>query len=333
VKGKISIDNRETSKTKLSNFVKMSFLKILIYFLIVLQVSFTMEIQFECVYKYADNNAQLCQISGGERIPSNLKKISFYTYSGYNGLTEDGFGVDEKEVRKIWIYYTPMKVLVPRIFSEIVRTFPKIEIIRIHVSLIQVIKPGTFQTPSQLSQISFLHNNIETVRNGTFDGLEKTLIYAKIYACKTKHIESGVFTDLKKLEVLILTGNELTSLEKNLFANLGELRTLGLSRNKFKVLHHGYFRKNFKLDNIKFGGNQIEAISPKFFAGVFMPTLISFRYNPCNYRNETFNSQSDALDGLQICIENYREKYSKGSKMKISSFWLLFSLLIVAKTM
>jgi hypothetical protein len=308
----------------------MSQHKIFICFLIALQGTFASEINLQCWYKNAPDKGQTCQIIDKTRITSNVKKISFY---GAKRTHEDDVTVDyevnESLVDEIQIYYTPIKVFVPQLFSSIVSKFPKTKTIRVYSSQIQEIKPGTFQTRSEVANLFLYHNNIETVRNGSFDGLEEILAVLKIHSCNTNHIESGVFTDLKKLEVLILTGNELTSLEKNLFANLGELKRLELSRNKFKVLHHGYFRKNFKLDNIKFGGNQIEAISPKFFAGIFMPTLISFRYNPCNYRNETFNSQSDALDGLQNCIENYREKYSKGSKMKISSFWLLFSFIVV----
>ena len=83
--------------------------------------------------------------------------------------------------------------------------------------------------------ISLYHNNLRTLKAGTFQGLV-AVKYLWINKNKINSIEDNTFSKLKELVSLQLSGNDLETLNQGMFYGLSSLRVLYLEGNDLKHL-------------------------------------------------------------------------------------------------
>ena len=84
---------------------------------------------------------------------------------------------------------------------------------------------------------------------------------------------------LTNLETLVLTGNQITSIESGDFSGLGYLRELGLAGNKITSIESGDFAGLENLQRLGLNGNQITSIESGDFAGPTNLKYLSLQYN------------------------------------------------------
>ncbi|XP_044140710.1 toll-like receptor 8 [Bufo gargarizans] len=132
----------------------------------------------------------------------------------------------------------------------------KLEQLIIDSNYLCEIPPGL---PDSISMLSFQYNYIFSINRTSFSSikhLRKLNLGRNCYygnKCPGKlDIENGTFTDLKELNVLNLSFNNITSVPQDLPSSLKELH---LSNNRIKVIHRDDFKNLVNLEILYLSGN------------------------------------------------------------------------------
>lgn len=94
----------------------------------------------------------------------------------------------------------------------------------------------------------------------------KDFIWVSFWGNKLKEIPSNTFSDLTKLDKLILGDNNLQSIHADTFSTNIKLRELWLQSNQLETLPRGLFRNNKELTTIYAENNKIATIKVDFLA-------------------------------------------------------------------
>ena len=122
--------------------------------------------------------------------------------------------------------------------------------------------------PSNVTQLSWAHNEIQNISKDSFDGLVDTLEALHLNNNSLQHLQAGVFERLTKLLYLDLRHNMLEKLLCGVFVGLGNLSYLDLYSNKLKGIQPGVFRGLGNLSVLYLHSNKLEEIQPGVFNGL-----------------------------------------------------------------
>ncbi|KAI9530574.1 hypothetical protein NQZ68_000064 [Dissostichus eleginoides] len=93
----------------------------------------------------------------------------------------------------------------------------------------------------------------------------------------------GSFKKMPKLEKLLLTHNELVSLDEGVFTNASSLRYLDLSSNKLRVVEQHYFQGLWKLEELLLFNNKITQLEAGMLNGLSSLKKAYFSLNQITY--------------------------------------------------
>ena len=122
--------------------------------------------------------------------------------------------------------------------------------------------------PSNVTQLSWAHNEIQNISKDSFDGLVDTLEALHLNNNSLQHLQPGVFERLTKLLYLDLRHNMLEKLLRGVFVGLGNLSYLDLYSNKLKGIQPGVFRGLGNLSVLYLHSNRLEEIQLGVFNGL-----------------------------------------------------------------
>lgn len=128
----------------------------------------------------------------------------------------------------------------------------------------------------------FMRNcTLQEIHKDAFKGLE-LLIELDLSNNYLKILQPGVFTDVKRLRVLILNFNFIERLEDYLFDNLTFFTKLEVKNNKLQYVGPRTFVDVPKLSQIYFESNKLSVLNDETFTGIPQLKSLSLMENPWN---------------------------------------------------
>ncbi|XP_067841801.1 matrix-remodeling-associated protein 5 [Heptranchias perlo] len=118
--------------------------------------------------------------------------------------------------------------------------------------------------PKEVERINLGFNNIESVTEVSFDGLQK-LELLMLHGNDIQTLPDGAFKDLQSLQVLKMSYNKVSTLTGQIFQGLVNLLRLHIDHNKIEFIQPGAFYGLTSLKLIHLEGNLLQQIHPNTF--------------------------------------------------------------------
>ncbi|GCC29904.1 hypothetical protein chiPu_0008347 [Chiloscyllium punctatum] len=118
--------------------------------------------------------------------------------------------------------------------------------------------------PKKVERINLGFNNIQSVSNTSFRGLEK-LQLLMLHGNDIQRLNDGTFKHLHSLQVLKISYNKLSSIKGQTFRGLVNLVRLHLDHNKIEFIQPGAFHGLTSLKLIHLEANLLRQIHPRTF--------------------------------------------------------------------
>eukprot|EP00058_Branchiostoma_floridae_P011600 XP_002597088.1 hypothetical protein BRAFLDRAFT_105038 [Branchiostoma floridae] len=131
------------------------------------------------------------------------------------------------------------------------------------------IEGGAFAKLPQVSTLVIWRSNVQTLRNGTFagmEGLKKLLLFEN----NLTHLEA-----IKSVEYVHAVENKLTAIGAGMFHGLERLLVLNLEGNRISHIAAGAFSTNTKLSNLDLARNRLTFLSGGWFRSTFPYSLMA----------------------------------------------------------
>lgn len=180
---------------------------------------------------------------------------------------------------------------IPKLCRGSVQNFKNLVVLELINSNISEIEAGAFQDLGQ-SKVRLDFNKLTVIKCGVFNGLD--IVSLSVTENEIRYIESGAFSDMVRLETILLGFNKIKEWNGDWFLNTPRLGMINFSFNEIKELpanglqningKHGEFYTNLDLSynkltkvsseafsgvsyfgNINLSGNNIREISPRLF--------------------------------------------------------------------
>ena len=132
--------------------------------------------------------------------------------------------------------------------------------------------------PQSTTMLNLDSNAITSIVNGAFTGLTN-LTELVLSRNQITTLDAGVFLDLQSLQMLQLHRNSITSIVKGAFTGLTNLKTLHLSRNHITTLDAGVFLDLQSLQMLQLHTNSITSIVNGAFTGLTNLITLSLSSN------------------------------------------------------
>ena len=137
------------------------------------------------------------------------------------GLTAVPTNIPE-EALKVILYGNKITRIEANVFSKLSQcTF-----INLRRNSIREVEAGAFNGLSNLTELVLSVNPLTTLRPDMFKGLD-ALTTLRLFDCNI-NIEVNTFSNLRELQVLVLSYNNISHIDVNTFSNLTELQRLDL---------------------------------------------------------------------------------------------------------
>lgn len=126
----------------------------------------------------------------------------------------------------------------------------------------------TFFGPSKLSYINLKGNQLDSLAENAFLGLENNLRELNLMDNQFQSFPLSAVKILKKLQSLNMAGNLLENVTFESFSRLDSLKHLDLSKNQFSFLAKDTFESLPNLQRVSLSGNRIKVIEAGVFDGL-----------------------------------------------------------------
>ncbi|KAM6918496.1 uncharacterized protein FYW49_008120 [Xenentodon cancila] len=163
----------------------------------------------------------------------------------------------------------------------------RLEILKMNYNLISNLTINTFHNLSQIVELHLEGNKIAQLSDNIFSALTKlrvlnlrgnhlTSFTDKVFGFESSHLEElnlqgNRLTELSSLSSfssltdLILSFNQLSSLQENLFTNVTALENLDLSENLLTSLPERIFKDLLSMNTMNLHRNNLSTVDPKLF--------------------------------------------------------------------
>lgn len=194
----------------------------------------------------------------------------------------------------------------PFIIPEIYTTFPNIHELDLQFAGLVEIDP----IPEMKNFRTFIaySNNIDRIRNNTFDNVMLTLETVDLQLNNIRFLEADAFKGLTRLEFLYLRFNQITFPPIGVFNTLSNLNLIDFESNDFRQIDETLFAGNPRLNAIFADRNGIDRISPRFADNLMQLGSLRLNLNKCvNRVFFLFNEQAreTMMRELQPCFDNF----------------------------
>ncbi|XP_011498419.1 PREDICTED: chaoptin [Ceratosolen solmsi marchali] len=154
------------------------------------------------------------------------------------------------------------KMIHPQLEAEIKGVHMSLDVLRLDYNQIDLLIPGSFQHFQKINRTYLNGNPITMIEQGTFKDSRIRELY--LTDCDLYDIDSSDFMGLESsLELLDLSGNNLTSLPNHIFQQYDYLRTLIFRENRIQTFNPSEVFNGFQysLYNLDLSGNKNGIIS------------------------------------------------------------------------
>lgn len=196
---------------------------------------------------------------------------------------------------------------------------------------------------SSVISLDLSHNQIKEWKVDSFGPFSHSLEYLNLsFNSLSPSLPKSAFKGLKKLKLLDLSGNNLTTLDRSDFLELNTLMTLNLSQNSLTKLPSSIFARTAQLVHldlsynlfkevdsyflkplrflrvINFGSNQIDSVARKAFGSNTRLRRINLGNNHLSSLHKDMFSSFTLLESLDLSHNNI-SKIESGAFQKLSS--------------
>jgi len=182
--------------------------------------------------------------------------------------------------------------------------------------------PNSFSTLTTLQELYLSMNDIETLAENSFQGLESTLQKLELHSNKIKSLLHRLFSDLILLDYLDLRVNEIDSFRWAV-GSVTNLKTLYLTSNKLRQVRRDFFANLKSLDLLGLSGNEIEHIDIDSFNDALMLKTLYLSSNKLSQIKRGYLSHLYRLDTLWLHRNEIRFIES-GSFRDLSNLRILY---------
>ena len=142
-----------------------------------------------------------------------------------------------------------------------------------------VLQPGAFQGIEGLSSISLVGNEITDIEARTFSNMT-SLGMLELTENKLTEIKNDMWSpDLRKLVLLDLDDNEISTVQDGAFISLKKLKYLNLGSNQIREIHGNMWKKLCYLRSLNLEQNKIKNVPNGGFANLRFIKRISLNNN------------------------------------------------------
>ncbi|XP_028330609.1 toll-like receptor 13 isoform X2 [Gouania willdenowi] len=155
--------------------------------------------------------------------------------------------------------------------------------------------------PQNATTLSVAVNSIVQINRTDLQGLSRL----KSLRCDfnlISHIESGAFTDLGNLIIIVLNNNKLTYLVDNMFLGLSKLEDLSLSSNQISLISPLAFQSLNSIKSIHLGLNNLHQVADiiPVLSNPTLKTLVLFHNNFSSFQTDDLPESASNLTSLMI---------------------------------
>ena len=122
--------------------------------------------------------------------------------------------------------------------------------------------------PSNVTYLSWAHNNLYNISKESFVGLSGTLVYLHLSNNSLQHLQPGTFESLVNLVHLHLRNNSLKEVKPGVLQQVNNLRCLDFGFNKLKVIQPNIFYGLKNLSELYLDNNMLKEIQLGVFEGL-----------------------------------------------------------------
>lgn len=189
--------------------------------------------------------------------------------------------------------------------NKIFNTFPAIETVKVHHSNLKQLSKGDFGSCSTLKVLEVQGNEIKTLGDDIFEGeaLEQ-LIVIKMEYNQIEKVSAGTFNGLKKLKMLSLKDNFVTELNLRSFKDVVTLEILILTGNKIKSLDGKLFQFNKQLITLFVDQNELLEVGEDILNYSEVLKNVNFDNNYCFYDNLVGRELYELKFNIKHCCKN-----------------------------
>ncbi|XP_050296356.1 chaoptin-like isoform X2 [Anthonomus grandis grandis] len=234
---------------------------------------------------------------------------------------------DMPKLRELCLSYNPIRTIDPEAFYGL----DNLETLELSSSFERDDLPyEAFKTLDNLKHLFLDHNNLHEIKSNSFDSLLE-LSYLNLESNKIEAIpatlfksgihsklgnvvlsnnelntlETGTFQHLENLEVVWLTGNKIRHLEIESFSNLSALNAVFLSNNEISSVSVGAFSHLRALKQLDMQFNMLRKFSFGQFVNLESPLLLNLSHN--NLISCSSGGQQLKLDVLDLRFNKFTE--------------------------
>eukprot|EP00058_Branchiostoma_floridae_P006353 XP_002591841.1 hypothetical protein BRAFLDRAFT_88785 [Branchiostoma floridae] len=193
--------------------------------------------------------------------------------------------------------------------------------------ILTAIEGGAFAKLPQVSTLVIWRSNIQTLRNGTFAGMDG-LKYLLLLENNLTHLEA-----IKSVEYVHAVENKLTAIGTWMFHGLERLLVLNLEGNRISHIAAGAFHSNTKMRSLSLSGNRLTFLSGGWFRSTFPLYLIVHENAIATIalKKRELRGRRITLDNPPRCTCANDQLYEhKGNTLKFNQ--LFFNALVLSTT-
>ncbi|XP_011305455.1 leucine-rich repeat-containing protein 15-like [Fopius arisanus] len=174
------------------------------------------------------------------------------------------FCEDSPKLELLIVRYQRIRYLSPESFSRM--NTKVLKQLLLEFNGVEYVEPRTFAKFRQLELLDLSDNNLEILRNGTFEGLDE-LQKLWVFNNSVNNVEPETFSNLKNLRLLDLRLNRLETLSRGMFDGLSKLERLELFGNPITTITDNSLRVTNQLSHLSLSFGEGIQIEPNAFRG------------------------------------------------------------------
>ena len=151
-----------------------------------------------------------------------------------------------------------------------------------------------------------VRDNITSLHGEDFQGLSNLRVL-ELSAIQVSELPLDLFSDLTRLEWLVLAIGDLSTTSPDVFSGLQSLTHLWLSGNGSRQIPEGLFSRLSKLETLLLAGNALTGLSPGVFAGLSNLNYLHLRNNGLVELPPRVFSELSNLESLLLSEDDLRE--------------------------
>ena len=232
---------------------------------------------------------------------TNIAVIDISDNNLHDLLTEFG------EITNDLLLLSVSKNRIGRILPSIFWNMTNLEVLELDNNDIFIIPPDIFRDNKKIKTLSLSYNYVWKIPEGLFSQLK----HLEFLRLERMALDNGIWSslfNLKNLKGLYLSGNiHMKNVNISTLQNLKHLQILDISRNNITGIPNGTFETQTEMRLLNISGNKVQCIESNSFKGLSNVTTLDLKYNKIEYIHHGALLPLTSLLVLNLSYNNIQE--------------------------